>query len=888
MGIIGSFTLRNLRKNRARSIVSIIGIALSCALVTAIFTTVTSIQGAIVQRELELSGGWEVSFSGLSADAAADLASDKSVRSAAVGYELGCAALNDETGYSCLAVRSLPEKTAGSTDAFCTRGSGDTALATIPELKAGRLPEAEGEIALPEALVDALAYAPGVTCSTDAVELGSTVTLTLNANGDADADTYAATQSRSYTVVGIISSQGADNAGEICGASYSTVALVAAEDATEASAGTTAYALVETNLSSYSQISAWADGISESGATLHSDLLRDKGMTPDRVLHPFYSTLWAFAGILVAIVMIASVSLVYTSFAISVTERTRQLGLLSGIGASARQLRRSVIAEALMLGAVGIPVGIALGVGGTAITLVVAQPLFASIISATSFNLCVDWRVLLLAVAISLVTLLISASVPALRASRVSAVDTMRQTNTVRVRKHRGRIGGRVAQALFGVPGLVAHRNLTRSSSRSRVVVASLAVSVMLVVTCGCIDAYMDPVINVATGGNYPEGTAIVCGLYTTDTVADSLAFAGAYADFASEAASVEGVTAQTGCVHGNVTATIPESMVSDEARGFLSTADDGTASLCVYYIDDAEWRSYVSKLGLSEAQYCNSEVPLAIGVSTFLSSKDGRYVTLEKALSTGTVTLHSVNDDQANGSQNLEIGAVASEPPDCLTGGRAAASFPAVILPVSAVGSTAGATGKTSCLTADAAMLYVSADDDVAVAEELRAITAELSDAGQGIGAYVMNIAETARTSVNVAALIRLLAGLFSIITMLIALANVFNTLTNSIVLRTREFAMLRSIGMGDAAFRRMMLYECASYALRGLVFGLALALGVSWLMMRTMSSSFAGLALAMPLPYVLAAVAGTAVVLLASAVYALRRSNAQNVVEALRTDAL
>lgn len=884
MGIISSYTLRNLRKNRVRSIVSIIGIALSCALVTAIFTTVTSIQGAIVQRELGLSGSWEVSFSGLSADAAADLASDKSVRSAAVGYELG-AAVDDETGYSYLAVRSLPEKTAGSTGAFCTRGSGDTALATIPELKAGRLPEAAGEIALPEVLVDALAYAPGVTCSTDIVELGSTVTLALSANGNADAGTDATTQSRSYTVVGIISSQGAGNAGEICGASYGTVALVAAEDATEVGAGATAYALVETNLSSYSQISAWADGISESGATLHTDLLRDKGMTPDRA---FYNTLWAFAGILVAIVMIASVSLVYTSFAISVTERTRQLGLLSGIGASARQLRHSVIGEALMLGAVGIPAGIALGVGGTAITLVVAQPLFASIVSATSFNLCVDWRVLLLAMAVSLVTLLISASVPALRASRVSAVDTMRQTNTVRVRKHRGRVGGRVAQSLFGVPGLVAHRNLTRSSSRSRVVVTSLAVSVMLVVVCGCIDAYVAPVIDVAATGNYPEGTSIVCGLYATDIDAPTSDFTGVYTELASKAAEVEGVTAQTGYVYASVSATLPESMVSADAQPFLSTADDGTTTLSICYIDDAEWRSYVKELGLSEAQYCNSEAPLAIGVGTLLGGEGDRYVTLDNALSAGAVTLHSTNEAQVGGTQNLEVGAVANELPKALTGSGVTTSFPAVILPVSAVGSTAGATGKTSCLTADGANLYVSADDDVAAAQELRSIAAELSDSSQNMGIYVENIAETARASVNVAGLIRLLVGLFSIIMMLIALANVFNTLTNSIILRTREFAMLRSIGMGDAAFRRMMLYECASYALRGLVFGLALALGVSCLMWRSMSGSFAGLVLAMPLPYVLAAVAGTAVVLLASAIYALRRSNAQNVVEALRTDAL
>ena len=79
-----------------------------------------------------------------------------------------------------------------------------------------------------------------------------------------------------------------------------------------------------------------------------------------------------------------------------------------------------------------------------------------------------------------------------------------------------------------------------------------------------------------------------------------------------------------------------------------------------------------------------------------------------------------------------------------------------------------------------------------------------------------------------------------FAVITGLIAVANVFNTLANALILRRREFAMLKSIGMGNRAFRRMIAYECASYALRGFVIGFVLAVFASFGLYQSMALSY------------------------------------------------
>ena len=1028
MGILTRFTLRTLAKSRTRTVVSIIGIALSCALITAIFSTITSIEGGIVQHEIESLGSWEVSFSGLSANALTRLENDDRATNVAVSYELGSAVADvkelqasssetaaDEMGDvgetdaaasesgsittsypSYLTVKTLPQAAKGDLAAWATKGTGDEALTMLPELTEGNLPQSSSEIVLPLSYKGEQPQGLGIT-SDGEIELGSTVTLAMGQRVRTDATGAQTPQSaadvaaqvelsgateelrnvseRTYTVVGFMGGASYGYSGEFTTSAAGSVALTAPTDAQGAGENASASAFVTTNVAAYDQIESWADEIcgttnyngtgtgTPSVAITHDNLLRYQGRTDGRAI---WNTLWQMAAILCGVVMLASVSLIYTAFAISVTERTRQLGLLSGIGASARQLRQSVLVEALLLGAVGIPAGLALGIAGTAATLAGMSEEFVSLLETSgAVGLTLDWRVLLVAVLLSLVTLLVSAFVPAVKASRASAVDAMRQSNTIRIRKYRGHVGGRIAQALFGIPGLVAHRNLTRSGSRSRVVVVSLAVSVALVIACGCLDAYIQPLMGAASRGSYPEGTDALIYLSSYDTQSDgSTRLMEALADFRSQLSGVEGASEVAAEISTSVAASIPAAMVSDDVSAYLknnegvlestpyqllgdaatqeekslsNVANDGSvaANLSVYYLEDSDWRAFVSQLGLPEDEYCDASNPRAIGIGSYLTSDGSRYVTMGGIQTAGTITLYSSEADNAeiggdysfygvyatpdgqtklayttadedgNTSlktidasdatcvQTLEVGAVTTQIPNCLKGSGINYAFPQVILPASAIGSVAGATsgaGGTdiSCLTAQVANLYLSVDENTNAAKELDDIASVFSEKNEGTSLFINNFSESLKNSLDSARLMQVLIILFSAITMLIALANVFNTLTNSIILRTREFAMLRSCGMGDRAFAKMMVYECASYALRGLAGGIVLAAGISWLMWNSMELAFSGIGLAMPMPYVLLACAGAAVVLALSAAYALRRSHAQNLVEALRCDAL
>ena len=128
----------------------------------------------------------------------------------------------------------------------------------------------------------------------------------------------------------------------------------------------------------------------------------------------------------------------------------------------------------------------------------------------------------------------------------------------------------------------------------------------------------------------------------------------------------------------------------------------------------------------------------------------------------------------------------------------------------------------------------------------------------------------------------------LFTVILALIAMANVFNTVTNGLILRRREFAVMRSVGLSNRQFRAMIVDECVAWCARGLVPGVLLSLLVSWLLWVAVSGSLSGLSFMVPWAYVALAFAMTAAAVGISVAYGMHRCKADNVVEALRMDSV
>lgn len=174
MSIFTRFSLRSLSGNRTRTVVSVIGIALSCALVCAVLTSVVSMSNMLYERTAADEGSWQVEAANIPADAHRELEGDGRVSARLDVAELGAIQMGDDNAadYGCyLFAKTWPVNPEGER------------LVTGPEIAAGRAPEAPGEIALPHYLEGAELAPCGLTVQgadgASAIELGSTVTAVL-------------------------------------------------------------------------------------------------------------------------------------------------------------------------------------------------------------------------------------------------------------------------------------------------------------------------------------------------------------------------------------------------------------------------------------------------------------------------------------------------------------------------------------------------------------------------------------------------------------------------------------------------------------------------------------------------------------------------------------
>lgn len=348
MNVFHRYTRQALRKNRSRTWVTIVGIILSVALFTAVTEGAYSgVQYLIGAAEYTV-GRFHGCYQSITEQQASQLSrDDKEITEKSAWQLVGWGQVGADNAYK----------------PYLRLMSMDPDLPDLLSIRLtqGRLPEKAGEILLPEHLWSngSVRHALGDTME---LELGH---RTLDGEELAADDPYTKgetltdTTSHTYTVVGFY--QRLDMTTEPFSCPGYT-ALTCQEQGYQTDEffrvahPSRFYSYMEGNAEKYPGL-AWYS---------NSDLLNYYGATT------FFSVnrmIYSFAVILLLMISFGSVSLIYNSFSISVAERTRQFGILKSIGATRKQIRDSVLYEALVLCAVGIPLGLLVGCLGIGITL---------------------------------------------------------------------------------------------------------------------------------------------------------------------------------------------------------------------------------------------------------------------------------------------------------------------------------------------------------------------------------------------------------------------------------------------------------------------------------------------------------------------------------------
>ena len=1140
MHVVRAFTLRTLAKNRVRTAVTVAGIALSAALLTAVLVSLSSLTAFLYDEEVAQQGAWQVSAT--TNDSAKVAKARKSDRVAALSVvtDVGFAVPGSKSGASGAggdngASASGEEEPANDTNRYgnylAVRAIDDdfSSVCALP-LSEGRYPENSHEIVLyslyrnstvfssqpcdiggtvtlnlgvrkpvPATAKDAEATVstanPSTTAnvsretSADAGSAGTGATASAGSDASAtgagsesadsqsdnvsretsaDAGTASAVDasatgagvgempayldisygyldaeadggsfneefvdaglSQTYTVVGFYQTNNSFTA-----TGFGTVGFTFADDQMETALGKLGEAPSEvvyfttSGFSTVEEIEEFACGIFDSSqdkVSLHNALLRYSGISSDRAI---WDTLRQMVAVLAVIIVAASASLIYNSFAISVAQRTRQFGLLASIGASRRQIRAMVRYEAFVLALVGIPLGLALGVGGSYVVLTALSPALSKVMGGsglTQFGVHVDILFLSVAAALAFVAVAVSAQIPSRRAARVSAVDALRNTQDVNMGRTLGKRrdtgfsgadpwkphGIAAGARLFGVPVMLAQRSAKRSRSKGRVATASLLLAVILLVTAGALNLYLSTFVKVAGnvasydvylnvygenlrsaiandaapgedgGASGAEGGA--SGGFETADDLDSTGDRSSYpfgsrtspSDFSAMCNALnalDGAEVVGSSVRLSVPVGIPASMVG-EGLVFASvteTQEDGSVAtqLTLSFIDDESYATYLAEQGLDAARFLDAEHPLALANRQAYGNDGSMYQIMDMIVDTGAVSLYAYGqrngaaplssemmlssgrlgvcyegsgetlvevsrEEGAHVAGKVEVGALVDDLPPIMKGN----TVPVILMPASFAGmfglgeiaamngtattggsgagsegdksgaaanavANAGAAGDTPNVTAadngdaaaldndDAAALDIDSSLSFAIAfeaEDHAAVAKSVQECMRqtGYDHYVYDATANQEQSELALTVVETFSLSFAIILALIAVTNVFNTLVNGLVLRRREFAMLKSVGMDDRAFNRMIAWECVRYGVRGLVGGLAVSVLVSFLLYNALGESVSGLSFVLPWKSMGAAVLAVVLVTLASTAYGLHRARANNIVEALR----
>ena len=589
MNIMNRLTWKSMWENKTRTIVTIVGIVLSAAMFTAVTTMAFSFWSFLVENEVYNSGDYFLRYDYTTKEQMDILEEDDRVS------ELGNLGI---LGYHSL---ELERVDGGFLNEIVAVAAGDEAFFDMVTviLEEGRLPQTSNELVINRNTHYYLQLG-GMGC-----EVGDTVTLEVKPEHNwkyerlpegvsisADGEAFTKT----YTIVGI-----ADLFTRL-GDNHLTMShlFTYADEAVEEALWHRAYVKTFLPMDVYEMKNDVPEG---AYAEINQPLLEFYGATG----YSNYNLLIAaVCGVLLAIIMVGSISLIYNAFSISVSERTRQFGLLSSVGATRKQLRRSVYFEALALSAMGIPVGIACGYFGIALTIEGLKQVIWSTLSAAGDTVVLRavpsvWAFLAAAL-VGLITVLISARIPARRATKVAPITAIRQNQDYKIPK-RGIKGGKLSQMLWGLSGLLAKKYYTVSKKKYRATVVSLTISILLFISATSIVGVLQMAADNAVNTNNFD---IRCYSLTEEQLAD-LREQG----FVEQSALVEGQDLVT---------VIP---VKDQAEDYLDAYEKrpdyyqhmskGVKKLRVYYLEDAVLREYLENHGIHPEPYFDTYDPAVL-----------------------------------------------------------------------------------------------------------------------------------------------------------------------------------------------------------------------------------------------------------------------------------
>lgn len=515
--------------------------------------------------------------------------------------------------------------------------------------------------------------------------------------------------------------------------------------------------------------------------------------------------LFSVTGVIIFIIIFTSVFCIRNSFAISITEKMRMYGELASIGATRKQIKKSVIYEAMLLGIIGVPLGVASGIFAIFVLLKIVGAMLGEYLfeGINGILLGVNIWSIIISTVLGFVTIYLSAFISAKKASKVNPIQLLRNAEDVKLKAKKLKTP-KIIQKVFKTGGVLAYKNLKRSKKKYKTTVISIAVSICIFIT---MNAFINNMFSF-TSGYYEDYDYNVWLMPNTDDVSQIAALEEVdeyYLLYETE--------------NHEYLRIYDKSRIKSTDYAIDGDEDDQYLGLSLIGLDDVTYRKYVKKIGENYDKV--KDTGILIDEYNGIQEINGKVETIKERVYNykegdtikgryGISETTKVGDKYKTTYENdkeisIKVGAISKIKPY----GRERNFYYGGYLVVN-IDRFKDAQFKL-------AEMSIQSGNADKLEENIEKINQN---------AVIRNFAKEAKQEKTMVLVIKIfLYGFIGVIT-LIGVTNIFNTITSNMELRQKEFAMLKSIGMTKKEFNRMINLETIFYGTKSLLYGIMLGL--------------------------------------------------------------
>lgn len=859
MNILKNIAYKNLQLNKKRNIVTVIGIILSVALITALSSLVVSFKESIINLEKHINGDFHYSFDGVQSNDLSIFENNRSIENFYKVGTLGYAKINTENEYKPYAYVITMDK-----NDFNSVGI---------ELTDGELPKNNNEIIIPRHLRN--------NGKVD-LNVGDTITLEV---GSRMSEGYALGQNNPYEET---NNETIENTISI---TYKVVGIFERPSTSLEPFSSPGYTFITTNASGVKNYTVFArytkDGLKNQYKVTAGILGVDASLLKKNILEFNYKEVYekepekskytfdvnrylimletnaygdssmkallVLSTIVTVIIIVTSVYCIKNSFNISITEKTKEYGILKSVGATTSQIKKSVYYEAFLLGSVGIPIGVISGVFASFILIHVVNFFIRSMFVGNEYLIFkISYLSILISIILSIVTIFMSSKKGAKIASKTSPMVLIRGNNDILVNSKKLKTP-KYINKLFGIGGVVSYKNIKRNKKKYRTTIVSIVMSVSVYIALSYFVNTAFDVVKMVKG-DYTYNL-----VYTSHTTDYNLNYNNVL-NFSKHDTVKKYSIVRMSTITGNFKA----SKDFKKYNAYSSEEEPILNSVTFISVGKEEYLRYISKLGLNYNSVKDKGILIDNNIGYDTKKKLEVSYNMTDNKKGDIINFTSMKEDK---TFDMELASVTNIRPFGYEN-----NYGSLVMVVSDEYME-----KLDKL--ESVSLYVESKDPDKLQSDIDKMCKDTE------GCYVNNVDATVKQMKSIYTVIAIFLYGFIIVISLIGITNIFNTITTNMTLRKREFATLKSIGMTSNEFNRMIFLESFFYIFKSLLIGIPIGVLLSYLIFKGFTNQVL-FSYKVPFKGIIVSIAIVCLLIVWLNNYSSKKANKGNVIETIRNE--